>query len=118
MVNYPGQRHVERVGIHDVDCVSMFCLTCGLGVNLILDGVVGSGHWTGRKAHAGPPIDVLRWRVRAWLWPSYECELCVGQEPWRGCWCAYHGAPRPNEGPSRSRVWARELATRWLGVEG
>lgn len=36
-------------------------------------------------------------------WPAYECTTCVGQEPWRGCYCQYHGAEAPCLGPS----WAR-----------
>jgi hypothetical protein len=107
----------EPVGVHDVDGVSMFCRTCGLGLDRITNGHVGSGHWTGRRLPAHDPLTLFRWWVRRLLWPSYECELCVGQDAWQGCYCAYYGSPRPSHGPSRARVIARGLATRWLGVE-
>ena len=42
-------------------------------------------------------------------WPSYECELCVGQEYWRGCECAYRGDVAPGVGPTR-----RHLFWRWV----
>ena len=54
----------------------------------------------------------IYWRIfrrpRYWLlarlWPSYECECCVGQEVWRGCYCAYYEAEAPGQG---NIVWWR-----------
>ena len=34
----------------------------------------------------------LKGYLRDKLWPSYECDLCVGQEYWQGCYCAYYEA--------------------------
>jgi hypothetical protein len=43
-------------------------------------------------------------------WPMWEgCDLCVGQDPWQGCWCEYVGATSPGEGPE-----LRHLLARWL----
>lgn len=63
----------------------------------------------------------LHWQGASWLhrliynaaWPSYACELCVGQEYWQGCYCDYHGAPHPG-GPSRWPPEAYYEAMRWL----
>lgn len=101
---------VEQVGIHDVDGVSMFCRTCGLGLQEILNGHVGSGHWTGRCRNAPTPYEAFRRWLRARLYPSYECEQCVGQEAWQGCYCAYYGATAPSEGPGPIRALLRDLA--------
>lgn len=56
-------------------------------------------------------------RFRWWLlskgWPSYECEQCVGQEYYHGCYCAYYGAwcpAGPKDGTEPFSVWAG----RWL----
>ena len=38
------------------------------------------------------------------LWPGYECEQCVGQEYWQGCYCAYYDAWCP-AGPSGEPWW-------------
>jgi hypothetical protein len=103
---------VEQVGVHDVDGVSMFCRTCGLGMDRITNGVFGSAHWTGRR-HGLSPAEMLRGWLRTRLYPSYECEQCVGQEPWRGCYCSYYGATAPGEGPGPIRAWLR----RALGFE-
>lgn len=73
---------------------------------------VASTEWTGRAPYAGTPIDVLERFTRNLLWPSYPCTLCVGQEDWLGCYCAYHGAPAPGSGPSNLRVRLRELHER------
>jgi hypothetical protein len=46
----------------------------------------------------------VRHALREWVFPSYPCERCVGQEPQHGCYCAYHGFPLPGEelpGPLR-----------------
>jgi hypothetical protein len=51
------------------------------------------------------------WIVRL-AFPSYECEQCVGQEPWRGCYCAYYGASAPNKGPEWWR-YKLQQAVRW-----
>lgn len=34
-------------------------------------------------------------RLCNWAWPFYDCELCVGQEYWQGCYCAYYEADGP-----------------------
>ena len=47
----------------------------------------------GRAATTLPAT--LHIAVRRALWPPFECELCVGQEYWQGCYCAYHGATAP-----------------------
>lgn len=55
----------------------------------------------------------IRWAVLGVAWPTYDCELCVGQEPQQGCYCAYHGAPRAGgPGPETWRVWLRWLMTK------
>jgi hypothetical protein len=52
--------------------------------------------------------------MKNWLrkigWPYYECECCVGQEWWQGCYCAYHDAYMPcwPHVPRHARV------ARWL----
>lgn len=41
---------------------------------------------------------VIHWvdgRLRYSGWPPYDCELCVGQHPGQGCYCAYMGAFAP-----------------------
>ena len=52
--------------------------------------------------------------LRAWLrrtgWPYYPCEQCVGQEPWQGCYCAYHDAYAPCS-PDMPR---KAALARWL----
>lgn len=55
----------------------------------------------------------LRMRLLALGWPSYECELCVGQDPGIGCWCGYHGASAPGIGPEKWRVRLRKIL-RWI----
>lgn len=40
----------------------------------------------------------LYWAMYVVAFPRYECELCIGQEPWSGCYCAYHGAYYPGGG--------------------
>lgn len=37
----------------------------------------------------------VTWVIIRLLYPPYECEMCVGQEPWRGCYCAYYDAYGP-----------------------
>lgn len=41
--------------------------------------------------------------------PGFECECCVGQEYWQGCYCGHHGCVGPDLEPSR-----RHLFWRWL----
>lgn len=52
--------------------------------------------------------------IRSWiakkLYPDFACEGCVGQEYWQGCYCAYHGATGPGEGPSIFISYARRVA--------
>lgn len=45
-------------------------------------------------------------------WPSYACELCVGQEPQQGCYCAYYGASAPGCPPTRFQQFWRWLYDR------
>lgn len=74
---------------------------------------INSSSWTGRAPYAGSPIDVLRRALSARLYPSYECEQCVGQEPWLGCYCQHYGAVAPGIGPEAWRAWLRRV----LGME-
>ena len=53
---------------------------------------------------------MLRRWIRKKLYPSFDCELCVGQEYWQGCYCAYYGATAPGEGPSTFIYYARKVA--------
>lgn len=52
---------------------------------------------------------MIRKLWRNLLYPSYECEQCVGQEPWRGCYCAYFGCVAPNKGCETWRSYLRML---------
>ena len=63
---------------------------------------------TGHR-HGLAPADYVRRAVADLLWPSYECQLCVGQEYWQGCECAYHGAVAPGFGPERWRAFLRRV---------
>ncbi|MBB5986008.1 hypothetical protein [Sphingobium lignivorans] len=67
---------------------------------------VNSTAWTGRAPWAGSPIDVARRVVRSWLYPTFDCENCIGM-PEHGCYCAATGATSPNEGPGMLRAWLR-----------
>lgn len=49
----------------------------------------------------------IRYAIRRAAWPVYECELCVGQDPWQGCYCAYYKSDRPG-GPDLP-LWRRLL---------
>lgn len=51
----------------------------------------------------------MRWWLYKLAWPSYDCEQCVGQDWWQGCYCAYYGASAPNCGPEWWRVLMRRL---------
>ena len=45
-----------------------------------------------------------------WAWPSFECQQCVGQEYWQGCYCDYYGASCPGgPGPEWWRLLLRRL---------
>lgn len=76
--------------------------------------MIESRSWTGRSSYAGTPLDLLKWRIRSFLYPSFECEQCVGQD--HGCYCAYYEAVAPNCGPEKWRVVLRDLAYRWWGI--
>lgn len=59
--------------------------------------------------------------VKKWayvrLWPAYDCEQCVGQEYWQGCYCAYYGGWSP-AGPRATPWWVepgRRLYTKIWG---
>jgi hypothetical protein len=56
----------------------------------------------------------LRWRLRVFAFPCYECEHCVGQEPWHGCYCAYHGALSPCNRSNPRFAWLRNYLQRKL----
>ena len=56
-------------------------------------------------------------RLNRLAWPSYECLLCVGQEPHHGCYCAYYDAPAPMGAGDRPQVW-REALRYLLAVSG
>jgi hypothetical protein len=79
-----------------------------------------SADWTGRPAHAGTPLTMLRWRLYGLLYPGFECEQCVGQarEYAHCCYCAYNGAIGPSRGAGPIREWLRSFAWRWLRIEG
>jgi hypothetical protein len=49
----------------------------------------------------------LRNLLRRIAWPSYECECCVGQEAWQGCYCWHHGGTGPGVGPEHWRCILR-----------
>lgn len=58
-----------------------------------------------------------RWLIRT-CWPPYECELCVGQYPGQGCYCAYYGAPWPGgPGPEWWRVRLRRAVRWWYSLD-
>lgn len=80
--------------------------------------VILSEKWTGRSRWAGSPLDVLRRSIRTFLYPGFDCEQCIGQDPWQGCYCAYYGATAPNYGPEPWRRLLRKAAERWLGIVG
>lgn len=51
----------------------------------------------------------VQWRIRSIAYPAYSCLLCVGQEPWQGCYCSYYNAYSPDD--PNGRWWQR--AARW-----
>lgn len=55
---------------------------------------------------------MIRRLLRRLAYPSYDCELCVGQEWWQGCECSYHGGIAPGVGPEWWRVQLRKLVDR------
>lgn len=65
--------------------------------------------WTGRPYYAGSPLDLLLWRVQAFLYPTFDCNQCVGQEPHQGCYCAHYDAVAPCSAPEPWRVLGRKL---------
>lgn len=48
-------------------------------------------------------------RLHALAYPGYDCECCVGQEPWRGCYCAHHGCIAPCVEPTRWHLLLRKV---------
>lgn len=56
-------------------------------------------------------------RLRTWLkriaYPPFECQQCVGQEYWQGCYCVYNDASAPGEGPTLKQALALKIL-RWL----
>lgn len=56
------------------------------------------------------PISWMR-KVYDLAYPPYDCEQCVGQEPWQGCYCSYHGAVAPGENHVE---WWRGLLRRFV----
>lgn len=51
----------------------------------------------------------MKMRLYNWAWPSFECQLCVGQDWWQGCECDYFGGSAPGCGPEWWRVLLRRL---------
>lgn len=53
----------------------------------------------GKTTHAG--TSWLHRLIERWAWPYYECEDCIGVGCGHAypCYCAYHGASSPGEGP-------------------
>jgi hypothetical protein len=43
-------------------------------------------------------------------WPTYECQSCVGQEWYHGCYCAYHNAFGPCDPKG---AFLQRTARRW-----
>lgn len=82
--------------------------------------IIHSESWTGRKAHAGTPLDALRWRLYGLLYPGFECQQCVGQaqEYAHCCYCAWNGAIAPCVDAGPIRHWLRDLAWRLIRLEG
>lgn len=70
--------------------------------------VVDSETWTGRGHYWPDPITHLRWAVRRWLYPLFDCADCIGMIQ-HGCECAYYGAVAPGVGPERWRHLLRKL---------
>jgi hypothetical protein len=66
-------------------------------------------------------IRAFYWRWYRWLYwklyPTYECKLCIGQEPWRGCWCAYHGAWSPDDQDGIEAPWWARIGRRFIKPE-
>jgi len=77
---------------------------------------IDSQSWTGRAPWAGNPLQVARRRLCNLLYPSYECQQCVGQEAHWGCYCGYHLCVSPCVGPGAIHHWLRGFAERHLGV--
>jgi hypothetical protein len=102
------------------------CRGCGLGWADWLEDdaladcpAIDSAAWTGRVAPGVfylPTGEARHRRLRRWLYPTYECALCVGQEAWQGCHCRYHGAVAPGVGPERWRALARRAYHRLTGA--
>lgn len=44
-----------------------------------------------------------------YAWPAYECERCVGQDQWAGCYCQHHGLPGPCVEVGAARALARDV---------
>lgn len=66
--------------------------------------------WTGHQPQR------FRWWLHGLLWPSYACELCVGQDGEQGCYCAYHGAIAPGgPGAGLVRALGRRVWQWWIG---
>ncbi len=80
--------------------------------------VIASHLWTGRPPWAGSPAEMFARALRIALYPGYECEGCVGQDPQHGCYCAYNGAVAPCTPPGTLMEVARRIAGRWFGVTG
>lgn len=71
--------------------------------------VVDSQSWTGREHFSPTPAGyVLRW-INRLLYPSYDCEDCIGMMISHGCYCAAYDAVAPCTPPEPWRAWARSL---------
>lgn len=70
---------------------------------------IDSTAWTGRR-----PRQSFKWWLHDVLWPSYSCELCLGQDAGHGCYCAHQGALSPGgPGPGWLRWRGRHLWSWW-----
>lgn len=56
---------------------------------------IDSSRWTGRPPY-GPdgPIELLQWEIRRFLYPTFDCEDCIGMAD-HGCYCAAYNAVAP-----------------------
>lgn len=67
---------------------------------------ISSSAWTGRCTWEGSPFDGLRRKLRTWLYPSFDCDNCIGM-PEHGCYCEATGAVAPGLGPEWWRATLR-----------
>lgn len=73
---------------------------------------IDSQAWTGRGHYWPTPVGYVKRWINRVLYPSYECECCVGQDASQGCYCAFYGAVAPSIGPEPWRAWLRSVFRR------